>query len=74
MLFVLSIFTNTSIENIIYDWFILTALIAPAISIYWIVCFVKGIPPKIFIALIGIAIHLLFMYEMNVIYFSDVVM
>ena len=51
------------IDRFIYYWFVLTSLVSPLINIYWIVNLVKSVPRKRVIALISMAIYLLFAYR-----------
>ena len=63
----LLIFTNTEvlqpIKRLIFYWLTLTSLVSPLINIYWIVNLVKSVPRKRVIALISMAIYLLFAYR-----------
>jgi hypothetical protein len=74
-LFAFALFANLEISPIgtlITYWLILTSLVAPAVSIYWVVYSVRGAPQKIIVAILGITIHLLFIYEMYWYYFGPV--
>ena len=68
MIFGLFWFTNIEMEEgligrLIFYWFVLTSLVSPLINIYWIVNLVKSVPRKRVIALISMAIYLLFAYR-----------